>query len=86
MDRNQSVPVHRMLLKDPARLVAAYDQAAAELIAAVRPEGYFEGWATEDLTWPEGAAAEIGLAFAIILRMYRNSATVNVDEINLMKW
>ena len=32
------------------------------------------------------AAAEIGLALAIILRMYRNSSTVNVDEINLMKW
>ncbi len=32
------------------------------------------------------AAAEIGLALAIILRMYRNRATVNVDEINLMKW
>ena len=32
------------------------------------------------------AAAEIGLAFAIILRIYRNRGTVNVDEINLMKW
>ena len=32
------------------------------------------------------AAAEIGLALAIILRMYRNRATVNVDEIDLMKW
>ncbi|MBM3941691.1 MAG: NADH-quinone oxidoreductase subunit NuoK [SAR202 cluster bacterium] len=32
------------------------------------------------------AAAEIGLALAIILRMYRNRATVDVDEINLMKW
>tara|TARA_B100001167_G_C16498032_1_gene179895 strand:- start:144 stop:470 length:327 start_codon:yes stop_codon:yes gene_type:complete len=32
------------------------------------------------------AAAEIGLALAIILRMYRNRSTVNVDEINLMKW
>ena len=32
------------------------------------------------------AAAEIGLALAIILRIYRNRATVNVDEINLMKW
>ena len=31
------------------------------------------------------AAAEVGLALAIILRMYRNRATVNVDEINLMK-
>ena len=32
------------------------------------------------------AAAEVGLAMAIILRMYRNRATVNVDEINVMKW
>lgn len=32
------------------------------------------------------AAAEVGLALAIILRMYRNRATVNVDEIDLMKW
>jgi NADH:ubiquinone oxidoreductase subunit K len=32
------------------------------------------------------AAAEVGLALAIILRMYRNRATVDVDEINLMKW
>lgn len=32
------------------------------------------------------AAAEVGLALAIILRLYRNRGTVNVDEINLMKW
>jgi len=32
------------------------------------------------------AAAEVGLALAIILRIYRNRSTVNVDEINLMKW
>ncbi len=32
------------------------------------------------------AAAEVGLALAIILRMFRNRGTVNVDEINLMKW
>ncbi len=32
------------------------------------------------------AAAEVGLAMAIILRMYRNRATVNVDEIDLMRW
>lgn len=32
------------------------------------------------------AAAEVGLALAIVLRMYRNRATVNVDEIDLMKW
>ena len=32
------------------------------------------------------AAAELGLALAIILRMYRNRSTVNVDEIDMMKW
>ena len=32
------------------------------------------------------AAAEVGLALAIILRIFRNNSTVNVDEINLMKW
>ena len=32
------------------------------------------------------AAAEVGLALAIVLRMYRNRSTVNVDEIDLMKW
>ena len=32
------------------------------------------------------AAAELGLALAIILRMYRNRSTVNVDEIDIMKW
>ena len=32
------------------------------------------------------AAAEVGLGMAIILRIYRNRSTVNVDEINIMKW
>ena len=32
------------------------------------------------------AAAEVGLALAIILRIYRNRGTVNVDEIDLMRW
>lgn len=32
------------------------------------------------------AAAELALAVAIILRLYRNKKTVNMDEINLMKW
>lgn len=32
------------------------------------------------------AAAEVGLALAIILRMYRNRSTVNVDEIDIMRW
>ena len=32
------------------------------------------------------AAAELGLAMAIILRLYRNRSSVNVDEIDLMKW
>ncbi len=32
------------------------------------------------------AAAEIGLAIAIVLRLYRNRASVNVDDFTLMKW
>ncbi len=32
------------------------------------------------------AAAEVGLALAISLRLYRNRASVNVDEIDLMRW
>jgi NADH:ubiquinone oxidoreductase subunit K len=32
------------------------------------------------------AAAELALAIAIILRLYRNRSSVNVDEINLMKF
>ena len=32
------------------------------------------------------AAAELALAIAIILRLYRNRSSVNVDEINVMKW
>jgi len=32
------------------------------------------------------AAAEVGLALAIILRLYRMRATANVDEVDLMKW
>jgi NADH:ubiquinone oxidoreductase subunit K len=32
------------------------------------------------------AAAEVGLALAIILRVYRNEHTANVDEVDLLKW
>ncbi len=32
------------------------------------------------------AAAEAAVGLAIILGLYRNFHTVNVDEINLMKW
>ena len=32
------------------------------------------------------AAAEVGLAMAIILRMFRNRGTVDVSQINVMKW
>ena len=32
------------------------------------------------------AAAEVGLALGIILRLFRSRATVNVDEVDLMKW
>ena len=32
------------------------------------------------------AAAEVVVGLAIIILIFRNKATVNVDEINLMKW
>jgi len=32
------------------------------------------------------AAAEVGLAMAIILRLFRDRASVDLDELNLMKW
>ena len=61
MDRNKKIPLHQLLLRDPDGLRAAYDQAASELIEAVRPEGYFEGWTAEELTWPSRGADQIGL-------------------------
>ena len=32
------------------------------------------------------AAAEVGLALAIIIRLYRNRSTANVDEVATLKW
>jgi len=32
------------------------------------------------------AAAEVGLALAIVLRVFRNRGTANVDEVDLLKW
>jgi NADH:ubiquinone oxidoreductase subunit K len=32
------------------------------------------------------AAAEVGLALGIILRVFRNKATANVDEVDQLKW
>jgi len=32
------------------------------------------------------AAAEVGLALAIILNLFRNRQTANVDEVNQLKW
>ena len=32
------------------------------------------------------AAAEVGLALAIILRIFRNKGVSNADEVNLLKW
>jgi len=32
------------------------------------------------------AAAEVGLALAIVLRIYRNKATANVDEVDALRW
>ncbi len=32
------------------------------------------------------AAAEVGLALGIVLRVFRNRGTANVDEIDVLKW
>ena len=32
------------------------------------------------------AAAEVGLALGIILRVFRNRGTSNVDEVDLLRW
>ncbi len=32
------------------------------------------------------AAAEVGLALAIILRVFRNRGTANVDEVDQLRW
>ena len=32
------------------------------------------------------AAAEVSVGLAIVIGLFRNKATVNLDEINLMKW
>jgi NADH:ubiquinone oxidoreductase subunit K len=32
------------------------------------------------------AAAEVGLALGIILQVFRNRATANVDEVDTLKW
>jgi NADH:ubiquinone oxidoreductase subunit K len=32
------------------------------------------------------AAAEIGIGLAIVILIYRNRETINVDEISLLKW
>ena len=32
------------------------------------------------------AAAEVGLALGIILRVFRNRATANVDEVSQLRW
>ncbi len=32
------------------------------------------------------AAGEVGVGLAIVLNMFRNRATVNVDDVDLMRW
>ena len=32
------------------------------------------------------AAAEVGVGLALVLMLYRNKETINIDEMNLMRW
>jgi len=48
-----SPPLHEALLADPAKMLAVYDQAAQQLIDAIRPEGYFADWEPDAPRWPQ---------------------------------
>ena len=39
-----------------------------------------------DFEEPQRTLGQVIVIFAIILRLYRNRSSVNVDEIDLMKW
>jgi NADH-quinone oxidoreductase subunit K len=32
------------------------------------------------------AAAEVGIGLAIVILLFRNRESINVDEVNLLKW
>jgi NADH-quinone oxidoreductase subunit K len=32
------------------------------------------------------AAAEVGIGLAIVILLFRNRASINVDEVNLLRW
>jgi NADH:ubiquinone oxidoreductase subunit K len=32
------------------------------------------------------AAAEVGIGLAIVILLFRNRASINIDEVNLLKW
>jgi NADH:ubiquinone oxidoreductase subunit K len=32
------------------------------------------------------AAAEVGIGLALVILLFRNRASINVDEVNLLKW
>ena len=59
--------------------------AAASHMEGVNPFNNFDGQLIAIFIITV-AAAEVGLALAIVLRIFRNRSTVNVDEIDLMKW
>ena len=50
--QTESRSLYRTLFEDPDRMLAIYDQSVQELIEAVRPEGYFDGWDADSLVWP----------------------------------
>ncbi len=59
--------------------------AAASHMEGINPFSNFDGQLIA-IFIVTVAAAEIGLALAIVLRIFRNRSTVNVDEVDLMKW
>jgi len=53
----ESRSLYRELFEDPDRMRTIYDRSVQNLIEAVRPEGYFDGWDTDLLIWPSNRSA-----------------------------
>lgn len=58
-----NIPYHMELLRDPVRMLEAYDASVQELLDVVIHEGYFNGVDVDNTSWPAGSreAGTIGI-------------------------
>ena len=68
-----------------SRLLEDYD-AASSLLLAARPTAVNLAWALSCLRPLAVAAAEAAVGLGILLAFFRNKETVNIDEMNVMRW